>query len=155
MNGWDVTKMTPLEIVEHYKLVDHFTINLDESCMQANTSNLKIIGSKYKRKHEKNTSDCRDSITVVRVGSSANVDGPRFYLAKGKEIELNSFKNFTNSFNAPEGSRVVMTPSAYMTDEAWREVVPDLCKGIRCMEGIRDHLRSLIRFSPSISWQPQ
>ena len=45
--------MTPLQIVEHYKLVDHFTMNLDETCMQANNSNLKIIGSKSKHKHEK------------------------------------------------------------------------------------------------------
>lgn len=32
-----------------------------------------------------------------------------------------------------------MTPNAYMTDEAWREIVPHLCKGIRAMEKIRDH----------------
>lgn len=69
-NGWDVTQMTPLQIVEHYNLVDHFTLNLDESCMMANTSKLKIIGSRSKRKHEKNTSDCHESITAVRVGSS-------------------------------------------------------------------------------------
>jgi hypothetical protein len=46
MKGWDVTQMTPLQIVEHYKLVDHFTMNLDELCTQASGSNLKIIGSK-------------------------------------------------------------------------------------------------------------
>jgi hypothetical protein len=34
---------------------------------------------------------------------------------------------------------VIMTPNAYMTDEAWKEVVPHLCKGIRSMKGIRDH----------------
>jgi hypothetical protein len=33
MNGWDVTQMTPGQIIQHYKLVDHFTMNLDESCM--------------------------------------------------------------------------------------------------------------------------
>ena len=93
MNGWDVTQMTPIQIVEHYKFVDHFTMNLDESCMQASDSNLKIIGSKSKRKHEKNTSDCRESITVVLVGSAANVDGPHFYLAKDKDIEFNSFRH--------------------------------------------------------------
>ncbi len=131
--------MTPLQIVEHYKLVDHFTMNLDESCMQVNESNLKIIGSKYKRKHEKNTSDCRDSIAIVQVGSAANVDGHRFYLAKGKEIEFNSFKNFADSYNAPKGSRVIMTPNAYMTDEAWQELVPYLCMGIRSMNGVHDH----------------
>jgi hypothetical protein len=139
MNGWDMTQMTPVQIVEHYKLVDHFTMNLDESCMQASASNLRIISSQSKLKHEKNTFDCRESITVVRVGSAANDDGPRFYLVKGKEIKFNSFRNFTANYNAPEGSYVLMTPSAYMTDEAWRELVPHLCRGIRSMKGVCDH----------------
>jgi hypothetical protein len=56
--------------------------------MAASEGQLHIIGSRSKKKHEKNVADSRESITIVCVGSSANVDGPRFYLAKGKEIEL-------------------------------------------------------------------
>ena len=86
MNEWDVTSLTPVEIVEHYKLVDHFTLNLDESCMLASDGELHIIGSKSKKKHEKNLADSRESINTVLVGSVANVDSPCFYLAMGKEI---------------------------------------------------------------------
>ena len=139
LNGWDVSGLTPPQIIDHYKLVDQFTINLDESCMVASDGNLHIIASKSKKKSEKNVADSRESITVVRVGSAGGIDGPRFYLAKGKEIELATFKKFTDNYSAPAGSRVIMTPNAYMTDEAWSELVPSLCEGIRSMHGIKDH----------------
>lgn len=103
---------------------------------------MKVIGSAKKRKHEKNLADNRDSITTVRIGSAAGIDGPRVYLAKGKTIEHRSMINseiFCENYGAPAGSCVQMTPSAYMTDEAWRSCVPIICKGIRQMEGIRDH----------------
>ena len=32
-----------------------------------------------------------------------------------------------------------MTPSAYMTDEAWKKMCAKVCKGIREMPGIKDH----------------
>jgi hypothetical protein len=138
LNKWDISKLSPPEIVEHYKLVDNFTLNLDESSMSASEGELHIIGSRGKKKHEKNVADSRESITTVRVGSSANGDGPRFFLAKGKEIELETFRHFTVNYTAPPGSKVIMTPNAYMTDEAWMELVPHLCRGIRQMDVIKD-----------------
>jgi hypothetical protein len=139
LNRWDISKLSPPKIVEHYKLVDNFTLNLDESSMAASEGVLHIIGSRRKKKHEKNVADSRESITTVRVGSSANGDGPRFFLAKGKEIELETFKHFTVNYTAPPGSKVIMTANAYMTDEAWMELVPHLCRGIRQMNVIKDH----------------
>ena len=32
-----------------------------------------------------------------------------------------------------------MTPSAYMTDDAWKETTTGMCEGIRAMEKIKDH----------------
>ena len=101
-------------MIEHYKLVDKFTLNLDETSMGGNDGELKILGDRNKRKQEKNTSDNRESITAVRLGSAGNVDGPRYYLAKGKEIDAPTFKNFDKNYPAPKGSRVIMTPNAYM-----------------------------------------
>ena len=48
-------------------------------------------------------------------------------------------RNFTENHNAPPGSLVEMTPSAYMTTKTWRKIMPRVCEGIRQMEGIRDH----------------
>ena len=64
---------------------------------------------------------------------------PRVFLAKGKEIDLASFRDFANNFPAPVGSHVEMTPNAYMTDDAWRNICPKLCQGIRAMKGVLDN----------------
>ena len=136
LNGWDESKMTASQLEAHKAVKDAHTMNLDESSYLASDGVVNVIGGRGKKKHEKNMADCRESITVVRVGSSSGVDGPRVYLAKGKEIELNSFKDFTANYKAPHGSHIVMTPIAYMTDEAWRELVPKLCEGIRAMDRV-------------------
>ena len=61
-----------------------------------------------------------------------------FFLAKVKQINRSKFKNLHKNFNAPIDSKVVMTSNAYMTDEAWLEIVPNLCASIRNLDVIRD-----------------
>jgi hypothetical protein len=63
-------------------------------------------------------------------------------IAKGKSLKTHpSLKrdNFTKSYKLPPGSHIVMTPSAYMTDEAWIEMAERVALGIRCMPKIEDH----------------
>ena len=126
---------------EFMKLKDCFTVNLDESCFMGSEGVLHVIGSAARKKHEKNTSDSRQSITIVRVGSAAGVEGPRIFLAKGVELTAESLlkKNFARIHKAPIGSFVEMTPNAYMTNEVWIKITPHLCDGIRAMEGITNH----------------
>ena len=40
---------------------------------------------------------------------------------------------------APPFSKIITAPSAYMTDEAWLEIVPLLCEGIRAMPKVSEH----------------
>ena len=103
---------------EFMKLKDCFTVNLDESCFMGSEGVLRVIGSAARKKHEKNTSDSRQSITIVRVGSAAGVEGPRIFLAKGVDLTAESMlkKNFARIHKAPIGSFVEMTPNAYMTN---------------------------------------
>ena len=63
-------------------------------------------------------SDSRQSITVVRDGSAAEVEGPHIFLAKGVELLVESLhKNtFPRVRKALIGSYVKMTPNAYMTN---------------------------------------
>ena len=70
-------------IKEHDDLRDAHTTNLDELCMMASDGIIKVLGSADKNKHEKNIAGSRFSVTTVRVGSAAGVDGPRVYLSKG------------------------------------------------------------------------
>ena len=142
LNGWQ-----NLNSEEYKKVADFFTVNLDESCMMASDGTVKVIGNANKRKQEKNSDDCRDSITVVRTGSAAGIGGPRLYLAKGKTLDSPTLSDMPKNHNAPAGSCVIMTPNAYMTTEAWQKGCPILCKGIRQMEGIRGHDDKWVVFS--------
>ena len=115
--------------------------------MMASDGNVRIIGNVVKKKHEKNNSDCRDSITTVRIGSAGGAGGPRIFLAKGKSSELKTLSDMPKNHNSPPGSCVVMTPSAYMTNDAWFEMCEGMCKGIRQMPVIRDHPDKWVVFS--------
>ena len=39
----------------------------------------------------------------------------------------------------PTGSQVVMSPSAYVTDETWLKLAPTFAKGARALEVVKDH----------------
>lgn len=124
---------------EEFKAVeDHFHLNCDESNMRANEGVVKVMGNKAKKKQEKNKDDSRESISVLRAGSSGGSEGPRVYLGSGKEMPRH-LKDFTTNHKAPPGSHVQMTPSGYMTDDAWKRASPEFCKGIREMRVIKDH----------------
>ena len=92
LNGWD-----QLEKEDYNKIVDNFTVNLDESCMMASDGTVKVVANANKKKTQKNKDDCQDSITVVRVGSVGNIGGPRIYLAKGKELQSRSLSDMVKN----------------------------------------------------------
>ena len=140
-NGWDVRDEGACDKKEFDRLRDGLTWNLDETCFRAEDGVLKIIGSNERKKHEKNTSDSRLSITVVRIGSAAGIEGPRIYLGKGKEDPPSHMKkgNFSSRYTAPPGSYVKMTPNAYMTNIVWDELAADISEGIRACPGVREN----------------
>ncbi len=134
-NGWNVCPSLLIQNeggVDDKKIRDFFTVNLEETCFMASEGHLQVIGSVAKIKHEKNTANSRQSITVVHLESAAGVEGPLIYLAKGKELTVASMidKNFARIHKAPTGSYVKMTPNAYMTNEVWLDITPSLCKGM-------------------------
>lgn len=129
---------------EFAKVADHFVGNLDETCyMGSHNGPIKVIASLARKKTEKITEDDRESITSVRMGTAAGASGPFIFLAKGKSDD-NIPKSLRgdlskNRKGVPLHSRVIMTPNAYMTDEAWINLVEDFCKGVRSMPVVRDH----------------
>ena len=122
---------------EFKRLMDHFIGNLDESCLMSSNGAIKVIALAFKKKTEKRTDETRESITTLRTGFCSDDQAGYFFLAKGKILERNNFKDLCKNFNAPKGSNEIMTPSAYMTDDAWLELVPHLCKSIREMNVIK------------------
>ena len=48
-------------------------------------------------------------------------------------MDVKALENLED-LGAPKGSKIIMTPNAYMTDDAWAELALPLAKGIREME---------------------
>jgi hypothetical protein len=129
---WEEQRSMNLPAEDFEQKKAHFMLNLDETCVMASDGNLKVVGDASRKKQEKNSDDNRDSITIVRIGNAAGESGPQIYLARGKTLPLSKLQNLPR-LGAPKGSKVVMTPNAYMTDEAWAEAAPSIAQGIRDM----------------------
>ena len=92
---------------------------------------MKVVASKYVKKHQINMDDNRGTINVHQCGLASGVDGPRFYLVKAEKIDIQTFKgDFANKHKAPPGSKVIPTPNSYTTDKVWNKLVPAFAKGI-------------------------
>ena len=94
-----------------------------------------MVGGNDKPCHDKNCSDSRFSITVLRVGSAAGVNGPVIFLAKGTKVHPRlRGNNLVTKYGLPEGSCVIPNKSAYMDDYTWEKVVKVVAPGIRKMK---------------------
>ena len=75
------------------------------------------LESKSKIKTENIADYYRDSITTLRIGFTLGHQGAYFFLAKGQKLAKPKFKIIVTNFKAPEGSEVIMTLNAFMTDD--------------------------------------
>ena len=62
-------------------------MNLDETCLLFNDGELKVLESKDKPRHDRNFSNSIFSVTVLRVGSAAGVNGPVTFMEKGTKVQ--------------------------------------------------------------------
>ena len=60
-----------------------------------------------------------------------DASGPTFFLIKGSSIKEGYDTKFLQSHGVSVGSLVVATENAYLTDEAWKKICPELRNGIR------------------------
>ena len=138
---WAILRTINQPQIEFPKLHAHFQLNVDESCFVCNDGILKIIGDKEKKYHDKNVSDSRVSITVVRTGSAAGGHGPVIFVVTGTTINCNfSSKRLIDEYGLPEGSIVLCNENAYMDDVTWVLTVKHLSAGIQKIVVICDHL---------------
>ena len=72
----------------------------------------------------------RDSITMLRNGFPGNRSGPTFFLLSGKTKNPVYTDEFLERNGAAKYSSVIMTPTGYMTREAWAEIIPLHIKGV-------------------------
>jgi hypothetical protein len=120
------------------EVMPHFLLGGDETCFLASNGEVKIIGDKKKAKHEVTTAGSRTSITVYRSGAASGNDGPTAYLPAGVHRKAAFTDEFLVRQGSAPGSTVVMTPTGYMTEEAWVKMAPSMASGIRQMPVVSD-----------------
>lgn len=120
-------------------VVEWFIWNWDETCAMAKDGKLAILGDAGIKKHQKNLDDSRESITALRTGC-AKGNGPTVFLCKGERVAPGFNQNFFENRGMVGGTCVLMTPSAFMTIEAWRKVVQII------PDALRKHIPILARF---------
>ena len=138
---WEKQEEVNLPNEEFKPVRAHFQLNLDEECVIGNDGTIKVIASNFGTKVQKNMDDFRGSITIIRVGSAGGGEGPVIFLCSGKDKSCIPIplRGDLSKRGLPVGSCVIVSPTAYLTDEVWMECVPHICKGIRAMDIIKDH----------------
>lgn len=120
--------------------MEHFIVGTDETCLLASANGMvKILGDKNKKKHEKILNDSRHSITMVRCASTGGATGPTNFLMSGQRKKAGYDSQFLQTHGAAPGSTIEMTPTAFMTEEAWENMAQARADGIRAMPVICDH----------------
>ena len=122
------------------ELMEHFIIGGDETNLIADADgDMKIIGEFGRKKHEKKVSDCRASVTMYRTGTAGGTNGPTVFLMEGKRVKTGFTAKFLEEHGAEPGSTIQMTEKAFMTEEAWLKMTPELVRGYRNMPFIQDN----------------
>jgi len=129
-----------------------FKVNGDEEGLLACANDgIKAYGCGSRDKHEKNTQDSRDSISLFKCGSAAGWSGPTIFLLKGKKAPVGLDSAYLVNHGGAPGSDVHMTQNAYMSKEAWEGggvgsgdgddvgISRKIAAGIRKMPVIIDH----------------
>ena len=121
------------------EVFEHFVMGGDETCFLASAGDVRIVGDKKKKKHEITTANSRVSTTVYRTGSPSGATGPTGFLPPGVRRQTGFTDDFLIKHGAAPGSTIIMTPTGYMTEEAWVEMAPHMAAGIRKMPVIVDN----------------
>lgn len=115
-------------------LIRHFIVGSDENCMMASyVGSCQVVGYAKRKKNEKKKAECCALVTLYRVGNAAGDTGPTMFLLKGLRKIEGYMDDFLLSHSATPGSSIFMNENAYMTDETWAEMTPQIIDGIRKM----------------------
>ncbi len=122
------------------ELIGHFILGGNETNLIADADGeLRIVGEKGKKKHEKKVSNYQRSITMYHTGVAAGHNGPTVFLLKGKNRKSGFNETFLKQESYELGSTICMTKNAYMTEEAWEEMTPSIVKGYRALLVVKDN----------------
>ena len=122
------------------ELIHYFVVGGDETCLMATENgSIKVYGSANRTKHEKINMDSRASVTMYRTGTPAGDTGPTIFLCAGSSRRGGYSDKFLMKGGASKGSTIIMTENAFMTDDAWEAMTPNVIDGLR---SINDYVKA-------------
>ena len=98
-----------------------------------------VIGSRDVAKQEKNIHDSRTSITAYQAGLVSGNQGPTGILCVGKKKKRGYPDTFLQTYGVAISSTIIMTETAFMTEDSWRKMSPKMMEWYRAMEYIKDN----------------
>ena len=117
---WEQQKEMNFPKAKFVKKHAYFQLNLDEESVMGLEGSIKVIASIFGKKVQKNMDDFKGFVSIIQIGSAAGVDGSIFFLCAAKD-KKNVTDNLTGDlsrhkkYNLPKGSKVICTPTAYLT----------------------------------------
>eukprot|EP00957_Ditylum_brightwellii_P076182 5790741-Ditylum_brightwellii.AAC.1 len=75
-NVWEDLRRKNTPVAEFITLQPYFQLNFDETSFMRCKGTLRVVASADREKHNLNLADDRSSMTVLRCGSAAGVNGP-------------------------------------------------------------------------------
>lgn len=113
------------------EFIQNFVYGGDETWFQAcGNGKSRVFVSHGKKKHEKKDSESRVSIKMYLTGSIDVCTGPTIFFLGGKSRHHHFTDKWLMDNGAAIGSTVAMTPTAFITEEAWEEPTPHIVKGL-------------------------
>jgi len=120
--------------VDFDDVMSSFIAGGDETCLLASEGGARVLGDKEISKHEAKSADSRVSITMYRTGTASGSTGPTGFLPAGHRVRAGFDAAFLEKHGAAPGSSIHMTPTGFMTDEAWDAMAIRQAKGCRVTE---------------------
>lgn len=99
------------------EVIENFVLGGDETCFLASGGDVRILGDKKKKKHEKATANSRTSTTIYRVGSAAGMTGPTAFLPPGVAKPTSTRAHARTHTNTPPPHPVGIRRKHGYTDE--------------------------------------
>ncbi len=78
-------------------------------------------------------------MTIVRTGTASGITGPTIFVLEGTKCRSAYDDKFLKRNGMADGSTIIMTENAYMTDMVWLEASVAIVKGYRSLPYIAEN----------------
>ncbi len=120
---WEEQARLDLPSVLWHPLCAHLMYNVDETGVMTSEGTVNIIDDADQKKHQKNMDDNCNHISKLSGLAMLWVKVVCLYFwSKKKNMDVHALKNLEKR-GAQTGSTIIIIPSAYMPDEAWKNLV--------------------------------